>query len=84
MKNVPIWHYRSPSKSEYLKAIKELSIKKMRNAFSEQLYKEAVKDKNIYIVVADISPAGSMLKFREKIFLTDLSMWELLSNLWSE
>ncbi len=38
----------------------------MRNAFSEQLYKEAVKDKNIYIVVADISPAGSMLKFREK------------------
>ena len=38
----------------------------MRNAFSEQLYKEAIKDKNIYIVVADISPAGSMLKFREK------------------
>tara|TARA_E500000178_G_scaffold343365_1_gene390068 strand:+ start:14548 stop:15345 length:798 start_codon:yes stop_codon:yes gene_type:complete len=28
MKNIPIWHYRSPSKLEYLKAIKELSIKK--------------------------------------------------------
>ncbi len=38
----------------------------MRDAFSEQLYKEALKDKRIYIVVADISPAGSMLKFRQK------------------
>lgn len=38
----------------------------MRDAFSEQLYQEALKDSSIYIVVADISPAGSMLKFREK------------------
>ena len=38
----------------------------MRDAFSEQLYKEALKDNRIYIVVADISPAGSMLKFRKK------------------
>lgn len=38
----------------------------MRDAFSERLYKEALKDKRIYIVVADISPAGSMLKFRQK------------------
>ena len=38
----------------------------MRNAFSDQLYKEAMKNKDIYIVVADISPAGSMLKFRKK------------------
>jgi transketolase len=38
----------------------------MRDAFSEQLYNEAIKNKNIYIVVADISPAGSMLKFRKE------------------
>lgn len=38
----------------------------MREAFSEQLYKEAIKDKNIYIIMADISPAGSLLKFRKK------------------
>ena len=38
----------------------------MRDAFSDQLYREALKDNNIYIVVADISPAGSMLKFRKK------------------
>ena len=38
----------------------------MRDAFSDQLYWEALKDNNIYIVVADISPAGSMLKFRKK------------------
>ena len=38
----------------------------MRNAFSERLYQEALRDNSIYIVVADISPAGSMLKFRKK------------------
>jgi transketolase len=32
----------------------------MRNAFSKTLYECAVQDPNIYIVVADISPAGSM------------------------
>ena len=38
----------------------------MRDAFSDQLYREALKDNNIYIVVADISPGGSMLEFQKK------------------
>ena len=38
----------------------------MRNRFAELLYEAAVKDDRIYIVVADISPAGSMQKFREE------------------
>lgn len=38
----------------------------MRNKFSDQLFKNASKDKKIYVVVADISPAGSMEKFRKK------------------
>lgn len=36
----------------------------MRNTFSEALYSAAVADPSIYIVVADISPVGSMEKFR--------------------
>ena len=36
----------------------------MRNAFSDHLYELAIKDESIYVVVADISPAGSMLEFR--------------------
>lgn len=36
----------------------------MRNTFSNVLYKIAKNDKKIYIVAADISPAGSMEKFR--------------------
>lgn len=36
----------------------------MRNTFSETLYECAKADSNIYIVVADISPAGSMAKFQ--------------------
>jgi len=35
----------------------------MRNTFSEALYLAATKNPKIYIVVADISPAGSMAKF---------------------
>ena len=35
----------------------------MRNTFSEALYEEATKNPEIYLVVADISPAGSMAKF---------------------
>ena len=35
----------------------------MRNTFAEALYQEATKNPDIYIVVADISPAGSMGKF---------------------
>ena len=36
----------------------------MRNTFSETLYECAKADPNVYIVVADISPAGSMAKFQ--------------------
>jgi transketolase len=35
----------------------------VRNTFSEALYEAATRDPSIYIVVADISPAGSMAKF---------------------
>jgi transketolase len=35
----------------------------MRNTFSETLYEEATRNPDIYIVVADISPVGSMAKF---------------------
>jgi transketolase len=35
----------------------------MRNTFSEALYKEATANPDLYLVVADISPAGSMSKF---------------------
>jgi transketolase len=35
----------------------------MRNTFSEALYSEATKNPDLYLVVADISPAGSMTKF---------------------
>ncbi len=38
----------------------------MRNHFSERLYYNAKKNKKIYIVAADISPAGSMELFRKK------------------
>jgi transketolase len=35
----------------------------MRNTFAEALYQEATRNPDVYIVVADISPAGSMSKF---------------------
>jgi len=38
----------------------------MRNIFAEELYKHAIKNKKIYIVVADISPAGNMASFQKK------------------
>lgn len=38
----------------------------MRNTFAESLYECAKADPRLYIVVADISPAGSMAKFREE------------------
>jgi len=38
----------------------------MRNTFSEALYKAATANPDVYIVVADISPAGSMSKFRNQ------------------
>jgi transketolase len=38
----------------------------MRNTFAEQLYKNAIVNKDIYVVVADISIAGNMIKFQKK------------------
>ena len=38
----------------------------MRNAFSKKLAELASKNKKIYIVVADISPAGAMVDFQKK------------------
>jgi transketolase len=38
----------------------------MRNTFSETLYECAKADPSIFIVVADISPAGSMAKFQKE------------------
>jgi len=38
----------------------------MRNTFSETLYQCATRNSSIYIVVADISPVGSMSKFHEE------------------
>ena len=38
----------------------------MRNTFSETLYGEACKNDKVCIVVADISPAGSMAKFGQE------------------
>ncbi len=38
----------------------------MRNQFAESLYKVACADEKIAVIVADISPAGSMGKFREE------------------
>jgi transketolase len=35
----------------------------MRNTFAESLYEAATKNPDVYIVVSDISPAGSMAKF---------------------
>ena len=35
----------------------------MRNAFSEALYEEATDNPELYLVVSDISPAGSIAKF---------------------
>lgn len=38
----------------------------MRNTFSETLYQAATENPSIYVVVADISPAGSMAKFSQQ------------------
>ncbi len=38
----------------------------MRNTFAEQLYKNAIANKDIYVVVADISIAGNMINFQKK------------------
>ncbi len=43
----------------------------MRNKFSEAVYENIKKNKNIYVVAADISPSGAMAKFQstEKNFI---------------
>ena len=67
MENVPIWHYRSPNQQEYQQAVAELERRRMRDTFAETLYEAASAGiPNVFIVVADISPAGSMAKFREQ------------------
>ena len=38
----------------------------MRNVFADELYKHAIKNKKIYILVSDISPAGNMISFQKK------------------
>ena len=38
----------------------------MRNKFAEVIYKTGIKNNRICALVADISPAGAMIKFREK------------------
>ena len=38
----------------------------MRNAFADVIYEVGQKDQRICALVADISPAGSMVKFREQ------------------
>lgn len=38
----------------------------MRNKFAEVIYEEGIKDEKICVIVADISPAGSIAEFRKK------------------
>lgn len=38
----------------------------MRNTFADTFYEAAKRDKRLAVIVADISPAGSMQKFREE------------------
>ena len=38
----------------------------MRNTFADTIYEAGKNDKRVAIVVADISPAGSMQKFRDE------------------
>ena len=41
----------------------------MRNIFASELYKNAIKNKKIYILVSDISPAGNMINFQKNILI---------------
>lgn len=38
----------------------------MRNKFSDAFYEESIKSDQLCLIVADISPAGSLAKFRER------------------
>ena len=42
----------------------------MRNKFADTVYEIGLINQNISLVVADISPAGSIEKFRQKLFRT--------------
>ena len=50
----------------------------MRDKFANVIYKVGLKDKRICALVADISPAGSMMDFRKKfhslIFFSNISL----------
>ena len=37
----------------------------MRNTFAEEIYLQSIRNKNIYVLVADISPAGKINKFQK-------------------
>ena len=67
MENVPIWHYRSPNNEEYTQALAELERRAMRNRFADTFYELGKTDPRLCIVVADISPAGTIAKFRERV-----------------
>ena len=41
----------------------------MRNKFADVIYQYGKKDKKVCAIVADISPAGSIKKFREKFLI---------------
>ena len=42
----------------------------MRNVFADEIYLQSLKRKDIYVLVADISPAGKISKFQKKILIT--------------
>ena len=65
MENVPIWHYRAPNKEEYKVAIRDLRPVISCAMFADTFYGLGKKNKKLAIVVADISLAGSISKFRE-------------------
>ena len=37
----------------------------MRNVFADEIYLQSLKRKDIYVLVADISPAGKISKFQK-------------------
>ena len=63
MKNNPIWHYRSPTRDEYLKALKNYIL--YEKSVCQTIFELSKKNKNIHVVVADISPAGKMQEFQK-------------------
>ena len=67
MENVAIWHYRSPNKEEYQQGARgACGSAAMRNRFADTFYELGKADPRLCVVVADISPAGSIAKFRSE------------------